>query len=113
MAVVPYGGGTGLVGGQMAGGVPALTVSLERMDAVRGIWREEGAMTVEAGAILSNVHDAAQEAGLMFPLSLASKGSARLGGLLAANAGWHSRVALRHDAGTGARHRGRVCRTGR
>ncbi len=87
VAVVPYGGGTGLVGGQVAGGVPALTVSLERMDAVRGIWREEGAMTVEAGAILSNVHEAAREAGLMFPLSLASKGSAQLGGLLAANAG--------------------------
>ncbi len=87
VAIVPYGGGTGLVGGQVAGGVPALTVSLERMDAVRGVWREEGVMTVEAGAILSDVHAAARDAGLMFPLSLASKGSARLGGLLAANAG--------------------------
>ena len=87
VAVVPYGGGTGLVGGQLADGTPALTLSLERMDAVRGLWPAEGAIEVEAGMILERLHAVAREAGLMFPLSLASKGSARIGGLLGANAG--------------------------
>jgi FAD/FMN-containing dehydrogenase len=86
--VVPYGGGTGLVGGQIApdGPLPVI-LSLERMRAVRGLWPEENVMVVEAGAILQEVHDAAEAAGRLFPLSIASKGSARIGGLLATNAG--------------------------
>ncbi|SEM39489.1 FAD/FMN-containing dehydrogenase [Roseovarius tolerans] len=86
--VVPYGGGTGLVGGQIApdGPVPVI-LSLERMRAVRGIWPEENVMVVEAGAILQDIHDAAEAAGRLFPLSIAAKGSARLGGLLGTNAG--------------------------
>jgi len=86
--LVPYGGGTGLVGGQIApdGPVPVI-LSLERMRAVRGIWPEENVMVVEAGAILQEVHEAAEAAGRLFPLSIASKGSARIGGLLATNAG--------------------------
>jgi FAD/FMN-containing dehydrogenase len=86
--VVPYGGGTGLVGGQIApdGPVPVI-LSLERMRAVRGIWPGENVMVVEAGAILQDIHAAAEEAGRLFPLSIASKGSARIGGLLATNAG--------------------------
>ena len=87
VAVVPWGGGTGLVGGQLAGGVPALTLSLERMRAVRGVWPEEGACTVESGVILEELHGIAAEHGMLFPLSLASQGSARIGGLLATNAG--------------------------
>ena len=86
--VVPYGGGTGLVGGQLAPDGPApVVLSLERMRAVRAIHPRENLMLVEAGAILSDVHDAAAEAGLLFPLSIAAKGSARIGGLLATNAG--------------------------
>ena len=92
VAIVPYGGGTGLVGGQIdatsiRGGAGALVLSLERMNAVRSVHPDEGAMVVEAGAILSDVHAAAEDAELMFPLSLGSKGSARIGGLLATNAG--------------------------
>ena len=86
--VVPYGGGTGLVGGQVADGGPApLVVSLERMSRVRSIHPEENVMVVEAGAILSDVHEAALSADRLFPLSIAAKGSARIGGLLATNAG--------------------------
>jgi len=48
---------------------------------------DEGVMIVEAGAILADVQAAARAAGRLFPLSLASEGSARIGGLLAANAG--------------------------
>ncbi|MEM9499650.1 MAG: FAD-binding protein, partial [Pseudomonadota bacterium] len=59
--VVPYGGGTGLVGGQIAPDGPApLILSLERMRALRGIWPEENVVEVEAGMILSDLHAAAQ-----------------------------------------------------
>lgn len=86
--LVPYGGGTGLVGGQLSpeGAVPVI-LSLERMRAVRGIYPQENVMVVEAGAILQDIHDAAAEADRLFPLSIAAKGSARIGGNLATNAG--------------------------
>lgn len=86
--VVPYGGGTGLVGGQLAPTGPTpLVISLERMRAIRSIHAEENVMIAEAGAILSDIHAAAEEAGRLFALSIAAKGSARLGGLLSTNAG--------------------------
>ena len=86
--VMPYGGGTGLVGGQISpdGPLPVI-LSLERMRAVRGIWPDENVMIVEAGAILQEIHGAAEAEGRLFPLSIAAKGSARLGGLLGTNAG--------------------------
>jgi FAD/FMN-containing dehydrogenase len=88
VGVVPLGGGTGLVGGQVRPDGPlALILSLERMAAVRGIWPEENVLTVEAGATLAAVQAAAEGAGRMFPLSLASEGSARVGGILGTNAG--------------------------
>ncbi len=87
VAVVPRGGGTGLVGGQvMPGGLP-LILSLERMAALRGIWPDENAITVEAGMTLAAVQEAAAGAGRLFPLSLASEGTATIGGNLATNAG--------------------------
>jgi FAD/FMN-containing dehydrogenase len=88
VGVVPYGGGTGLVGGQVAdaGPVPVL-LSLERMTAIRGVYPEENVIEVEAGAILQDVHAAAEAVDRLYPLSIASKGSARIGGLLATNAG--------------------------
>lgn len=88
VGVLPYGGGTGLVGGQVKPDNPApLLVSLERMNAIRAIHPQENVAVVEAGAILADVQRAAQEAGRLFPLSLASEGSARIGGLLSTNAG--------------------------
>ncbi|MFK7939890.1 MAG: FAD-binding oxidoreductase [Roseovarius sp.] len=86
--VVPYSGGTGLVGGQISAGGPApVLLSLERMTKVRALYPEENVMIAEAGVILSDVHSAASTAARLFPLSIAAKGSARLGGLLATNAG--------------------------
>ena len=86
--VVPYGGGTGLVGGQVVPEGPApLILSLERMRAVRAVYPEENVMVAEAGAVLSDLHAAAEAAGRLYPLTIAAKGSARLGGLLATNAG--------------------------
>ncbi|TVP70986.1 MAG: FAD-binding oxidoreductase [Rhodobacteraceae bacterium] len=88
VGVVPYGGGTGLVGGQIAsGGAVPLVVSLEKMAAIRSLHRRENVLIAEAGAILADVQRAAEDVGRLFPLSLASEGSARIGGLLATNAG--------------------------
>jgi len=88
VGVVPYGGGTGLVGGQiMTDGPVPLILSLERMNRVRDIYPTENVLIAEAGAILADVQRAARGIDRLFPLSLASEGSARIGGLLATNAG--------------------------
>lgn len=88
VGIVPYGGGTGLVGGQMmpAGPLPLL-LSLERMTKTRAAFPEEQVLVVEAGMILADVQAAASAMGMLFPLTLASEGSCRIGGNLAANAG--------------------------
>jgi len=86
--VLPFGGGTGLVGGQVSETGPApLVLSLHRMTAIRAIYPQENVLIAEAGATLADVQQAALDAGRLFPLSLASEGSARLGGCLATNAG--------------------------
>ena len=86
--MVPYGCGTGLVGGQVAQNLPRpVLLSLERMNAIREVLPEENVILVEAGAILENVQEAAARAGRLFPLALASQGSAQIGGNLGTNAG--------------------------
>ena len=88
VGIVPWGGGTGLVAGQIMPDGPApLILSLERMAAVRGVYPAENVIVVEAGMILADVQAAAAGIGRMFALSLASEGSCRIGGNLAANAG--------------------------
>lgn len=86
--VVPYGGGTGLVGGQVAedGPVP-LILSLEKMARIRAIYPEENVLIADAGVILADVQAAAEQVDRLFPLSLAAEGSARIGGNLSTNAG--------------------------
>ena len=86
VGVVPYGGGTGLVGGQVIEDGPApVILSLEKMTAVRSI--DPHVMVVEAGATLADVQAAAEGVDRLFPLTIASQGSARIGGCLATNAG--------------------------
>ena len=88
VGIVPWGGGTGLVGGQvMPNGVAPLILSLERMAAIRAVYPSENVMIAEAGAILADVQAQASAVDRLFPLSLASEGSARIGGNLATNAG--------------------------
>lgn len=85
--VVPRGGGTGLVGGgTLPEGEPIL-LSLERMTAIRGVHPMENVVVAEAGAILTDLQEAAAKADRLFPLSWAAEGSVRLGGALATNAG--------------------------
>jgi FAD/FMN-containing dehydrogenase len=83
--VVAWGGRTGLVRGTLADGEVAL--SLERMNRVLEIDRAGSTMTVEAGAVLANVCDAAEAQGLFFPLDLGARGSATIGGNISTNAG--------------------------
>ena len=88
VGIVARGGGTGLVLGQVMPEGPApLILSLERMAACRGLWPEEGLMVAEAGMTLAAAQAGAEAAGLLFPLSLASEGTATVGGALATNAG--------------------------
>ena len=88
VGIVPWGGGTGLVGGQiMADGPLPLILSLERMNKVRAIYPQENVLLAEAGVILADLHSAADTVDRIFPLTLASQGSARIGGNLSSNAG--------------------------
>jgi FAD/FMN-containing dehydrogenase len=88
VGVVPYGGGTGLVGAQIFSVGPApVILSLERMNALRHLDPVGNTITVEAGMTLAEVQNAADGAGRMFPLSLASEGTCRIGGNLSTNAG--------------------------
>lgn len=88
VGVVTRGGGTGLVGGQVkAHGPRPLILSLERMAAIRAVWPDEDVLIAEAGATLQSVREAAAGAGRLFPLSIASQGTAQIGGILGTNAG--------------------------
>ncbi len=88
VGVVPYGGGTGLVGGQVALEPPdPVVLSLERMRKIRQVSLGDDAVTVEAGCTLHDVRAAAVRHGRSFPLRIASEGSCQIGGNLATNAG--------------------------
>ncbi|MCB1379632.1 MAG: FAD-binding oxidoreductase, partial [Alphaproteobacteria bacterium] len=86
--IVPQSGNTGLCGGQVpteAG--TEVVLSLDRMTRIIDVDANDNTMVAEAGATLKSVQDAAAAAGRLFPLSLASEGSCRIGGNLSTNAG--------------------------
>ncbi|MFZ4808326.1 MAG: FAD-binding oxidoreductase [Hyphomicrobiaceae bacterium] len=87
VAVVPQSGNTGLVGGQTPLDGTAILVSLARLDRIRAVDAAGGTMTVEAGVTLADVRAAASDADRLFPLSLPSEDTCRIGGNLATNAG--------------------------
>jgi D-lactate dehydrogenase (cytochrome) len=84
-ALVPQGGNTGLVGGQIPHG--EVVISTRRLDKIRAVDTQSNTMTVEAGVILANAQQRAAEADRLFPLSLGSEGSCTIGGNLSTNAG--------------------------
>lgn len=84
--VVTHGGLTGLVHGGEAS-ADELVISLERMSAIEEIDQVGGTLTVQAGAPLQRVQEAAREVGLQFPLDLGARGSCTIGGNIATNAG--------------------------
>jgi FAD/FMN-containing dehydrogenase len=83
--IVPQGGNTGLVAGQVPQG--EILLSLERMKAVREVAPLDDVLIAEAGVTLAGVREAAAAADRLFPLSLASEGSCTVGGLVSTNAG--------------------------
>jgi D-lactate dehydrogenase (cytochrome) len=85
LPMVAQGGNTGLVGGGVPGG--GVVLSTSRLNRILDLDPVDRTITVEAGVILAEVQAAADEAGLLFPLSLGAEGSCRIGGNLATNAG--------------------------
>ncbi|HEX4742625.1 MAG TPA: FAD-binding oxidoreductase [Caulobacteraceae bacterium] len=85
VAITPQGGNTGLVGGQIPQG--EILLSTARLNRVREVDPVDDTMVVEAGVTLAATHEAALAATRRFPLSLASEGSATIGGLVSTNAG--------------------------
>ncbi len=93
VALIPVGGNTGYCGGTTPddSGLQLL-ISLQRMNKVREIDANNLSITVDAGCILSDIHDAAEHESLMFPLSLGSQQSCQIGGNISTNAGGVSAV---------------------
>jgi len=90
--LVPQGGNTGLVGGQ----IPfdgELILSLTRLDRIREVDPASNAMTCEAGVVLAKAQEAAVAVDRLFPLSLGAEGSCTIGGNLSTNAGGTGAVA--------------------
>ncbi len=85
IAVVPQGGNTGLVGGQVPHG--ELLISTRRMRRIRAVSPEDFTLTAEAGVTLAEARGAAEEAGRLLPLSIGSEGTCNIGGVLSTNAG--------------------------
>ncbi|HEX6783429.1 MAG TPA: FAD-binding oxidoreductase [Sphingomicrobium sp.] len=88
VSLVPQGGNTGMA----AGATPpadgsALLLSMRRMNRIRSVSAESRLAVAEAGVILANLHDAAHEVGMRFPLTLGARGSCTIGGLASTNAG--------------------------
>ncbi len=86
--LVPQGGNTGMA----AGATPppdgsALILSLRRMNRLRSISAENRLAVAEAGMILADLHERANDVGMRFPLTLGARGSATIGGLTSTNAG--------------------------
>ena len=88
VGIVPYGGGTGLVGGQIAlDAQDPVILSLERMRRIRKFTPEDDAIIAEAGCTLADIRAVAAKSGRAFPLRIASEGTCQIGGVLATNAG--------------------------
>jgi FAD/FMN-containing dehydrogenase len=85
--IVPQGGNTGLVGGQISFDRQAVVVSTVRLDKIREVDAATSSMTCEAGVVLARAQEAAAAHDRLFPLSLGAEGSCTIGGNLATNAG--------------------------
>lgn len=84
-SITPVSGHTGLVGGTYAPN--GVMLSLDRMNTIHDVNIGARTATVDAGVILSSLHDAAEAKDLIFPLTFGAKGSAMIGGVMATNAG--------------------------
>ncbi len=93
VAIVPQGGNSSMVAGATPAGIGddgeacALLVSMRRMKRIRSVSAADNAVVAEAGVVLADLHAAVEAEGRRFPLSLAAKGNATVGGLISTNAG--------------------------
>lgn len=94
VGLVPQGGNTGLVGGQIAFDADQqFVVNMSRMNTVREIDAAAYTMTVDAGVVLEAAQNAASDADRLFPMRIGSQGSCQIGGNLSSNAGGTNVVA--------------------
>jgi D-lactate dehydrogenase (cytochrome) len=91
-AIVPQGGNTGLVGGQIPHN-GEIVLSLRRLDNVREVDPVSNTMTVEAGVTLQHARQAAADADRLYPQLLPSEGTCTIGGNLSTNAGGVAAIA--------------------
>ena len=84
--IVALGGNTNLVDATLTG-ADEILLSMERMTSIESIDELGGTMTVEAGAPLTRIHEAAEDSGFAFTLDFGARGSATIGGAISTNAG--------------------------
>ena len=91
-AIVPQGGNTGLVGGQ----IPhhnEIVLSLNRLDRIREVDPTSYTITCEAGVTLQRAREAAAAVDRLYPQLLPSEGTCTIGGNLSTNAGGTAAIA--------------------
>ena len=84
--LVPQGGNTGLVGGQIPFN-DEIVLSLTRLDRIREVDPTSNTITCEAGVTLQHAREAAAAVDRLYPQLLPSEGTCTIGGNLATNAG--------------------------
>jgi FAD/FMN-containing dehydrogenase len=88
VGVVPHGGNTSYCGGATPDeSAKQLVLSLQRLNRIRSLDAANYSLVAEAGCILGNLQQAADEAERLLPLTLGSQGSCQIGGNLSTNAG--------------------------
>lgn len=88
LKIVPQGGNTGLVGGQIPQETgDEIVLSLSRLNRIRAVDPVGFTLTAEAGVVLETLHEAAEKVDRLFPLSLGAQGSCQIGGNISTNAG--------------------------
>ena len=84
--IVTHGGLTGLVSGTHSEDTD-IVLSMENMTQIEEIDETGRTMTVQAGALLQTIQEAADQKGLLFPIDLGARASCTIGGNVATNAG--------------------------
>lgn len=88
IAIIPQCGNTGLVCASTPDDTGTeIIINLSRMNRILAIDPINYTVTVEAGCILANLKEQLEQQNLLFPLSMASEGSAEIGGVISTNAG--------------------------
>ena len=87
VSITPQGGNTSLCAGSVPEQSGQIILSLSRMNEIGAVRSDAFCVTVEAGAVLANLHEATADHDMIFPLHLGAEGTAQVGGLIATNAG--------------------------